>query len=328
MRAHEGISVVIPNYNGEQLFPETLPTVFAALDNTHLDYEVIIADDCSTDNSIVMLQRNFPSVKIISTDKNSGFSVTSNTGIKTARYDLVLLLNNDVKLEPDYFVHQLSYFNRDDTFGVMGRIIGWDNDLVQDGAKYPSFHNVKIKTSVNYLLENEEEMKSGLYSMYLSGANAFLDRNKFLQLGGFNELFSPFYVEDYELSLRAWRCGWRCYYEYQSVCHHRVSVSIQTKNKKHFIRKIYNRNKMFLHAIHLNRYDRALWIVQLILEVLIQSLLFKTYYLKAFIAFIKQYGEVRSSRKKLHARPGSLLTVKQVSSLVRSSLKRKRLKFF
>lgn len=330
MPLHDGISVVIPNYNGEALFPETLPTVITALEKSRLVYELIIADDCSTDDSVAFLQKNFPRVKIISTQKNSGFSITSNAGIRSARYNLVLLLNNDVKLEPGYFTHQLAYFDRDDTFGVMGRIIGWDDDRIQDGAKYPSFHNVKIKTSVNYILENEEEMNDGLYSTYVSGANALFDKKKFLALGGFNELFSPFYVEDYELSLRAWRNGWKCYYDHQSVCRHRVSVSIQTKNRKYFIRKIYNRNKMFLHAIHLSNAARILWMGQLVLEILVQTVLFKTYYLKAFMAFLKQTGRIRTSRRKiLHAaNQKELLSVKEVASFIKSSVKNKRLKFF
>ena len=61
-------------------------------------------------------------------------------------------------------------------------------------------------------------MKEGLYTMYLSGANAFMDKEKFMLIGKLDEIFSPFYVEDFELSLRAWRLGFTCYYDYESVC--------------------------------------------------------------------------------------------------------------
>src|SRR6266498_2200602 len=73
----QGISVVIPNYNGAKLFSETLPTVFIALDKIQLPSEIIISDDCSTDDSVSYLQKNFPEVKIVSNKKNSGFSVTA-----------------------------------------------------------------------------------------------------------------------------------------------------------------------------------------------------------------------------------------------------------
>src|SRR5690349_19923120 len=133
-----GISVVIPNFNGIQLFPHTLPTVSEALALSSKPYEVIIVDDCSTDGSVKYLRENYPDVKILVNSENSGFSITVNKGVATAQYDKVLILNSDVQLTPTYFLHQYKYFDRPDTFGVMGRIIGWDDDKIQDGAKYPS----------------------------------------------------------------------------------------------------------------------------------------------------------------------------------------------
>ncbi len=252
MSAIAGISVVIPNYNGEVLLPLVLPTVFTALHNAELPFEIIIVDDCSSDKSILLLKEKFSEIKVLQNNINSGFSITSNKGMREAKYDWVLLLNSDVKLEPDYFMPLLKYTRRDNVFGVMGRIVGWDNDTIQDGAKYPFFHGVKIKTSGNYLLKDKSAMADGLYSMYLSGANALMNKKIFIEIGGLNELFSPFYAEDFELSLRAWRLGYECYYEYNAVCRHQTSATIVTSNKKKHIKKIYNRNKMYLHAIHLS----------------------------------------------------------------------------
>jgi GT2 family glycosyltransferase len=326
----KGISVVIPNYNGVQLFPHTLPTVYEALASLQIPYEVLVVDDCSPDGSAAFLQKEFPAVKVISNEKNSGFVSTANRAVRNAKYDLALLLNSDVQLTPHYFESQLKYFERDDTFGVMGRIIGWDDNIIQDGAKYPSFHGVKIKTSGNYLLENEEEMKNGLYSMYLSGANALLDKKKFLEMGGLNESFAPIYVEDYELSLRAWRLGLKCYYEHNAICRHKVSTTMRSKEKENYIKKIYNRNKMYLHAIHLSNQERALWMIQLVAEVFIQTLLLKFYYLKGFILFLKNYGRVKDSRKKLTqvAAGKKLLSVREVAEFILASVKGKQIKRF
>jgi len=326
----KGISVVIPNYNGVQLFPHTLPTVFEALSSLQIPYEVLVVDDCSPDGSASFLQKEFPDVRVISNEKNSGFVLTANRAVRNAQYDIVLLLNSDVQLTPHYFESQLKYFDRDDTFGVMGRIIGWDDNVIQDGAKYPSFHGVKIKTSGNYLLENEEEMKNGLYSMYLSGANALLDKNKFLEMGGLNESFAPIYVEDYELSLRAWRLGWKCYYEHNAVCRHKVSTTMRSKEKENYVKKIYNRNKMYLHAIHLSKEERVLWMMQLVAETLVQTILLKMFFLKGFILFVKNYDRVKESRKKLMqvAAGKKLLSVKEVADFILTSVKGKKIKRF
>ena len=124
-----GISVIIPNYNGQHLLPLILPAAFVALQKTNLTYEVIVSDDCSTDNSIAFLQHNFTTVKIIESPINKGFSPTANAGIFAAKYQYVLLLNSDVKLTENYFLPLLRYFDKPDTFGVMGKIIGWDEIL-------------------------------------------------------------------------------------------------------------------------------------------------------------------------------------------------------
>ncbi|MCC9137616.1 glycosyltransferase family 2 protein [Pontibacter silvestris] len=320
----KGISVVIPNYNGVHLFQDTLPTVEAALQNIDKPSEIIVVDDCSTDNSVEYLQKNYPTIKVMVNRQNSGFSITSNNGIKAASYDKVLLLNSDVKLTPSYFAHQFRYFDKPDTFGVMGRIIGWNDDKIQDGAKLPSFHGTKIKTSSNYLLQDESAMKDGLYSMYLSGANAFIDKEKFLHLKGFNELFSPFYVEDVELSLRAWRLGFKCYYDYSSVCQHQVSTSIKSKSKKKYVSTIYDRNKMFLHALHLEGVQKLLWYLQLIPEAIIRLVTFRWYYLSSLRMFLSSAEKIKESQKEFKTVSKELKTrktVREVTSFILGSIK-------
>lgn len=330
MSTLEGISVVIPNYNGVILLPQILPTVFIALKNSGLPFEIIVVDDYSVDGTVELLKEKFPQVKILQNEINSGFSITSNKGIKAAAYDWVLLLNSDVKLEPDYFRHLLKYTERSDVFGVMGRIIGWNDETIQDGAKYPFFHGAKIKTSGNYLLKNKEEMSNGVYSMYISGANAFMNKKYFLELGGLNELFSPFYVEDFELSLRAWRLGYTCYYDYNAVCCHKTSTTIVTGNKKKYIKMIYNRNKMYLHAIHLEKGKKMIWFLQLLAESIGQLLTFKTSYIKALVLFLKNYKKVKACRNDLQRRAGgkNLLTVSEVVDKINLSLKEKEVTRF
>lgn len=330
MSAITGISVIIPNYNGAVLLPQVLPTVFTALNNSGVPFEIVVVDDCSADGTLRLLKEKFPGVKVLQNEVNSGFSNTSNRGIRAAIHDWVLLLNSDVKLEPDYFKPLLKYTDNDRVFGVMGRIIGWDDDRIQDGAKYPFFHGVKIKTSGNYLLKDEKRMENGLFTMYLSGANAFMNKKLFTAIDGFNELFSPFYVEDFELSLRAWRLGYECYYDYNAVCRHKTSATIAGGNKKRSIKKIYNRNKMYLHAIHLSNPKRLLWFLQITGESFIHLITFKWSYIRAAAQFSGSYKKVIASRKKLQqaAAGKKLLSVNEVVAKIMVSIKGKEITRF
>ena len=299
------------------------------LNKTSLPFEIIVSDDKSTDDSVQFLHAEYPRVKIIVNEVNQGFAPTINKGIFDSQYSHLLLLNSDVKLTPGYFSNQLRYFEREDTFGVMGRMIGWDNDTIQDGGKYPSFHGFKIKTSGNYI-PVDEKPDHWLYSMYLSGANAFVDRKKIIQLGGFDELFAPFYVEDYELSLRAWRFAWKCYYDHQSIGRHKESVTIKTKAKKNQINKIYYRNKMYLHAMHLPGILLVLWHIQLLVEGLLNLLAFRFYYIQAIFQYVSHWSIAKAKRKafrNLARQSGKrLLSLKQVTSLVSDNIRQVEIK--
>ncbi len=328
--SEKGISVIIPNYNGSDLLPRILPPLFEALAFTALPNEVIVCDDCSADNSVPLLQKEYKNIRLLQNKKNEGFSPTINKGIFVAKYDYVLLLNSDVILTREYFVPLLRYFDKEDTFGVMGRTIGWDDDQVQESAKFPSFHGAKIKTAVNYLVDAPKE-NDWLYSMYLSGANAFIDRKKLLKLHGFDEIFAPFYVEDFELSLRAWRLGWKCYYEHFAVCRHKTSVSIRSKSSKAFINTIYYRNKMYLHAIHLTGANRFFWYLQLIPETIIRLLTFRFYYLDALAMFLKNGKRVEQSKKQfsdLVNGSADIKSVREVMNTIKDSISKRSIKRF
>jgi GT2 family glycosyltransferase len=325
----KGISVIIPNYNGKILLEQIIDPLIDALENIGLTYEIIVIDDCSTDDSVAYLRHIYKDIIVIENKTNSGFSITANKGIFAATQSHMLLLNNDVKLTKDYFVPLLRYFDNPDTFGVMGRIIGWDNDTVQDGGKYPFFQGVKIKTSGNYIPVLPVQNK-WLYSMYLSGANSFVDREKILLLKGFDEIFSPYYIEDFELSLRAWRLSWKCYYEHFAVCRHKTSSTIKSSSSKRQIATIYNRNKLYLHAIHLSSSETLLWFLQMGGEALIHLIILKWTYIRSVYLFITTYKKVIASRKRLLQIAGlkKLLPVNKIAYRISHSIKEQRVKYF
>jgi len=295
----EGISLIIPNYNGEQLLPQILPPAIVALSATGIIYEIIVVDDASTDRSVAMLARDFPQVHIIQVPMNGGFSKTANAGIKAATYNWVLLLNSDVKLTPAYFESMLPYCQHSDVFSVSGRIVGWDTDQIQDGGKYPVLQGAKIKTSYDFIPTWPEPSTFSFPCFYSSGANAFINRKLFLELGGFNELFSPYYVEDTELSLRAWRLGYSNYYEHKAICAHRTSSTIGSSERKKQIDRIFYRNKYLLHAIHLDGLYLLSWLLQLKLELVFRLLTFRFTSLFSYIDFIKLIPAIIKSRSRV-----------------------------
>ena len=308
----QGLSVIIPNYNGSLLLENNLPSVFAALQHSNLLYEVLVVDDCSTDNSIEFIGKNYPNIKLIEKAKNTGFSATCNVGITQAKYPYIMLLNSDIQLSLDYFTGQLDYFEFKDTFGVMAKIVGAKQGEVQDTARLYTFNGFKIKANRFFRVENPTKP---IPTAYLSGANAIVDAEKLRILGGFNENFSPFYYEDFDLGLRAWKMGWRCYYHPDTYCLHDHSSTTRNYRSKNWVLSIFFRNRFIVHAIHLEKFQLLMYYFQLFTDALLMWMLGKFYFYKALYQFIVSYGEIRSSRKNLENlmnRYGSSRTVKQV----------------
>lgn len=292
----KGLSIVIPNYNGKHLFEKYFSKNLSIFQSLTIPFEIIVVDDASKDDSLAYLNENYAhQIQIIAKKINSGFSNTCNQGVNAAKYDLIFLLNTDVLLTPNYFERLFKHFEGDNTFGVMGRIIGMNDDIIQDAARLPKLFGKKIKPSNFYYLKDEDEKAP---TLYLSGAIALIDAEKLKILGGFNELFSPFYGEDAELCLRAWRMGWSCFYEHQAICRHEISGSTKDYQKKYWIKTIYFRNRYFLHVLHLNGIHLLLWHLQIIASDVIPSILiFKAYKLKAYQQVFTQLKALK--KKKL-----------------------------
>lgn len=295
--ARKSISVVIPNYNGRHLLERNLPSVYEALTNTKSDFEIIITDDCSTDSSVAFIKQYYPLVRLIINDKNQGFSVSCNKGIALAVKDLTLLLNTDIELNTDFFESQFKYFDLPDTFGVMSKIIGAKDGEIQDTARFFKYSGLKIKANNFFYVKDENFLTP---TAYLSGANALIDTKKIKDIGGFDEIFSPFYCEDFELGIRAWRLGWKCYYDPKSYCIHDHSSTTKNYRTRKWVKAIFFRNRLLVHAIHLSKTRLFFWFLQIIIfDLLFMWLGLKFYFYKSFGMFLNNINNILQSRKKM-----------------------------
>ncbi len=309
------ISIILPNYNGAKLLERYLPFTLEAIKNATVPFEIIIVDDASKDESVSFIRKNYPEIIVLANPENKGFSHTCNTGIRAAKYELIMLLNTDVKLTPNYFEPQFRYFEMENTFGVMGRIIDMDGDHIQDAARTISFSAFKLKTNRFFYSENPAD---DVPTAYLSGANALIDARKLKSMDGFNEIFSPFYGEDFELGLRAWRFGWTCFYEHQSVCRHQISASTKDYKTKNWVKSVYYRNRFFVHAIHLNGFYLLGWYLQILLELIPQIATGKFWLLKSYQQLFQNQAAIRQSRKKLAERVQKDAGKRSISQVIKT----------
>ncbi len=216
-------SVVIPNWNGRDLLERYLPSVVEALAGNSAN-EIVVVDNGSTDGSAEFVRSAFPRVNLVQLPVNLGFGGGSNTGVRAARNEIVVLLNSDMRVDSGFLAPLLEGFTDEDVFAVSCQIFfgdphktreetGLTQGWWQDGA-------LRVRHRIDPAVE-------GLFpAFYGGGGSCAFDRRKFLELGGFDPLYEPFYLEDTDLGFQAWKRGWKVLYQPRSVVFHEHRGSI------------------------------------------------------------------------------------------------------
>jgi len=253
------ISVIIPNFNGKELLAENLPFVIKSLERISQS-EIIIVDDASTDNSIEFLKNNYPDIIIIENDKNIGFGPSINAGLSKAQYELVFLLNNDIKPDKNYITSSFKYFEDPDTFGIMGLIKDELTEEILEGIKKPLISASGLKYK-DIRLPGIEACTDQVFTLYVCGGSAIVNREKMLKLKGFLDIYHPFYQEDVDLSIRAWLSGWKLYFNSKAQCYHKHSATIKKYYSSDYIKNISKRNRLILSYMYLTGYRKVLFLI-------------------------------------------------------------------
>ena len=234
-------SVVIPNWNGRDLLEKYLPSVIAALSDSPQN-EIIVVDNGSEDGSAEFVRQHFPQVRVLALDRNLGFGGGSNAGFQAAKSDIVVLLNSDMRVDRGFLQPLLDGFTDAKTFAVSCQIFFSDPARPREESGLTEGWWLQGSLRVRHRVEPEIH---NLYPcFYGGGGSSAFDRKKFLELGGFDELLQPFYLEDTDLGYMAWKRGWKVLYQPASVVFHEhrgtigkhfSNAYIQTVLKKNFL---------------------------------------------------------------------------------------------
>ena len=248
-------TVVIPNWNGRDLLAKFLPSVVEALRH-HPQNEIIVVDNASSDDSVQLLQEQFPQVRVLPQKENLGFGGGSNAGFQAAKNDIVVLLNNDMRVEPDFLAHLLQPFSDPLVFAVSCQIFFGDPAKRREETGLTETWWDRGRLRVSHRID--PQVNVAYPCAYPGGGSSAFDRRKFLDLGGFDELFRPFYYEDTALGHLAWKRGWKVLYQPRSVVFHEHRGTIGRKFSADFVQGVVQKNVLLY--IWKNIHDwRMLW---------------------------------------------------------------------
>jgi GT2 family glycosyltransferase len=216
------VTVAIPSYNGRHLLEVLLPSLAA---QEYSDFLVLVVDDGSTDGSVSWLHEQWPAVRVLAQATNIGVTAVLNACIRESDTELVMLLNNDIELEP----------------GCLGALVRALDEYSQAGSASPKlldFHDRKVLDGAGDILtwagspgrrghglpdRGQFDLPQEIFGA--CGGAALYRRSAFDRVGLFDGDFFTYY-EDTDWSLRAQLAGYSCRYVPDAVLYHMGSATL------------------------------------------------------------------------------------------------------
>lgn len=226
------IAVVILNWNGAKLLEQFLPSVVAFSEET----TIYVADNASTDNSIDVIQTQFPSVKIIQNSGNFGFAKGYNEALQFVEEPYYALVNSDIEVTKNWLVPIIEIFeNEPETAIIQPKILDFKKKThfeyagaaggFIDQLGYP-FCRGRIFETIE---EDKNQYDDEIPIFWASGACFFIRKEVYRNLNGFDPDFFA-HQEEIDLCWRAFNLGYQTKFTYKSTVYHVGGATLQQSN--------------------------------------------------------------------------------------------------
>ena len=232
-------TVVIPNWNGKDLLAKYIPSIRTALAGNP-DNQILVVDNGSTDGSADFLRATFPDVTVLALPENLGFGGGSNAGFRAATNDIVVLLNSDMRVAADFLAPLLEGFGDPLVFAVSCQIYFTDEAKLREETGLTQGWWQDGGLRVRHRIDNGIDDLFPCF--YGGGGSCAFDRAKFLELGGFDPLLEPFYLEDTDLGYMAWKRDWKVLYQPRSAVFHEHRGTIGKRFSEEQIQAVLKKN--------------------------------------------------------------------------------------
>lgn len=210
-------SVIIPNWNGSKLLEDCLSSLRK---QTFKDFEIILVDNGSTDDSLEYVKDRFPEAKIIPLQKNFGFAKAINEGVKASSAKYVLFLNNDTSVDKDWVKYLIACADsHPGVISVNSKLLNfYDKELI-DGVGI-LINEVGQARSIGWQEKDKGQYSSEQYIFGATGGASLFRREDFIKIGLFDEKYFM-YSEEVDFAFRALVLGYKSIFCPKAVVYHK-----------------------------------------------------------------------------------------------------------
>ncbi len=241
------VAVVILNWNGKKYLEQFLPSVL----KHNIDYsDIYLADNDSTDDSIKFVETNYPTIKVVKNQTNSGFAQGYNEALKNIKADYYILLNSDVRVTDDWINPVITMMDKDLSIGACQPKIRSYNepDFFEHAGAAGGFIDLYGFPFCRGRIFDTLEKDHGQYDdvkeiFWATGACLFIRAELFHKAGGFDGDFFA-HMEEIDLCWRIKNMGYKIMYCPYSVVFHVGGGTLQYLNPKKTYLNF--RNNLFL----------------------------------------------------------------------------------
>lgn len=223
MSKNPSVAILILNWNTSHYLQRFLPAV---INTTYPDKEIYVIDNASTDDSLIVLDKAFPSVKVLRMDKNIGFAAAYNVAIKQINADYFLILNSDLETTPGFIEPIIELMETNKEIGIcQPKLLSLDEKHMFEYAGAAGGWIDKLgypftRGRILLTIEKDENQYDSIEEVFwASGACMFVKKEVFEKTGGFYDYYYM-HQEDIDLCWRAYNTGFRIYSCPVSVVYH------------------------------------------------------------------------------------------------------------
>jgi hypothetical protein len=296
------VSIVILNYNAGDLLLNCIESIFKT---KYDNYEVILVDNASKDNSHKKTKERFSKIRLIENQENLGYCEGNNIGIREAQGDFIVILNPDTKVEPNWLNELVSAYSKHGEALYQPKILAFENRIFESAGNILHLFGFGYPKGRGEKDEGQYE-KLGVIG-YASGACLFTSIEVLNKIGHFDP-FLFLYHDDLELGWRAAQHGIKSYYVPSSVIYHLASYNLRWSAQKFFWLE---RNR---HYCLLTHYSKKIFYKMLPALIVVEILVLLFYLSKGFGgAKFRAYADIIKNRKYISQKYAELESKKIIA---------------